>query len=109
MCLTNSVDNSTKRILVNEEQVCKSAGQSCNITYLKLLILTVEIDTRAATSLIRNLLIRLNSYMIRATKNSIIKLNQDVSYQMTTLASIGKTSNDIITNLFTGYMACADK
>jgi hypothetical protein len=47
--------------------------------------------------------------MIREAKNNVIKLNEYVSDQMNALASRGETSNDIITNLFTGYMACTDK
>jgi hypothetical protein len=86
-----------------------SSGQPCGVTYLKLLIQKVEVDTRATASHIHRLLIQLDVYMVRVAKNNVIKLNEFVSNQMNTLASIGKTSNDIMTNLFTRYMACTDK
>jgi hypothetical protein len=43
--------------------------------------------------------------MIKEAKKNIIKFNEYVSNQMNALASKGETSNDIITNLITGYMA----
>jgi hypothetical protein len=47
--------------------------------------------------------------MIRESKNDLIKFNEYVSKLMNELASRGETSNNIITNVFTGYMACTDK
>jgi hypothetical protein len=47
--------------------------------------------------------------MIREAKNDLIKFNEYVSKLMNELASRGETSNNIITNVFTGYMACTDK
>jgi hypothetical protein len=107
--LTNSVDNATKRILANEEQAYTSSGQPCGVTYLKLLIQKVKVDTRTTASHVRRLLTQLDVYMVRESKNNIIKFNECVSNQMNTLASRGETSNDIITNLLTGYMAYTDK
>jgi hypothetical protein len=98
-----------KRILSNEEQAYFSLGQPCGVTYLKLLIQKVNLDTRATASRIQRLLTQLNVCMIRQAKNSVMKLNEYVNNQMNALASKEETSNFMITNLFTGYMACTDK
>jgi hypothetical protein len=37
------------------------------------------------------------------------KFNQQVNEQLNILSSRGKSSNDIIINIFTGYLACSDK
>jgi hypothetical protein len=47
--------------------------------------------------------------MIKEAKNNIIIFNKYVSDQMSALAPREETSNKIITNLFTGYMAYIDK
>jgi hypothetical protein len=108
VCLTNSINNKTKRILANKEQGNSYSGQPCGVTYLKLLIQKVKVD-RATASHIQRLFTQLDVYMIREAKSDIVKFNKYVSDQMSALASRGETSNDVITNLFTGYMACTDK
>ena len=87
VCLTNSVNDITKSILANEDQVYTLSGQPCGVTYLKLLIQKVEVDTRATALHIRRLLTRLDVYMVREAKNNIIRFNEYVSNQMNTLAS----------------------
>jgi predicted component of viral defense system (DUF524 family) len=54
--LTHLFTDAIKRILANEEQVYKSSGQLCGVSYLKLLIQKVEADTRATTLYICRLL-----------------------------------------------------
>jgi hypothetical protein len=39
----------------------------------------------------------------------ITKFNEYVNDQLNTLATRGETSNDIIINLLTGYLACSDR
>jgi hypothetical protein len=86
-----------------------SSGQPCGVTYLNLLIKKFEVDTKATALHIRRLLTQLHVYMVREAKINVIKFNEYVSIQINTFAPRGKTSNDIITNLFTGYMACTYK
>ena len=109
VCITNSVDDYTKRMLAIEEKVYTSNGHPCGVTYLKLLIQKAEVDTRATAAHIRRNLTQLNVYMLKEAKHNIIKFNQHVSEQISALASRGETSNDIIINLFTGYLSCSDK
>jgi hypothetical protein len=78
VCLTNSVDNATKRILASEEQVYMSSGEPCGVTYLKLLIKNVEVDMRATASHINRLLTQQDVYMVREPKNNVIKFNKYV-------------------------------
>jgi hypothetical protein len=47
--------------------------------------------------------------MIREAKNKIIIFKKYISDQMSVLSSRREISNNIITNPFTGYMACTDK
>jgi hypothetical protein len=75
-----------------------------HVVLLKAQIRKVEVDTWATVSLIRRLLTQLQLYMVTETKNNIIKFNEFVSYQMNTFFSRGETSNNIITNIFTGFM-----
>ena len=109
VCLTNTVDEHTKRILANEMHIYSSFGPPCGVTYLKLLMQKAEVDTRATASHIRRLLTQLDTYMIKDAKNDISVFNDYVNDQMNTLATRGETSNDIIVNLIRGYMACTDK
>jgi hypothetical protein len=44
LCLTNCIDDSTKTILTDEEQLYTSAGEQCDVTHLKLLIHKVEVN-----------------------------------------------------------------
>jgi hypothetical protein len=46
VCLTNSIDDNTKRLLACEEKVYCANGHPCGVTYLKLLLQKAEVDTR---------------------------------------------------------------
>jgi hypothetical protein len=109
VCLPNSINNNTKRILANKEEAYLSSGQPCGVAYLKLIIQKIEVDTRPTASHIQRLLTQLDVYMIKEAKNDMIKFNEYVSDQMNALASRGEASNDSIINLFTEYTACTDK
>jgi hypothetical protein len=109
VCLKNSVDKNTKRTLANEESVYSISGQLCGVTFLKLLIQKIEVDTRATASYIQRQLTQLDTYMVKEAKHGAIKFNEYINGQMNTLTFRGKTSSNIIINLFTGYMACSDK
>jgi hypothetical protein len=109
VCLNNSVDDQTKRLLANEESLYTTNGPPCGVTYLKLLLQKAEVDTRATASYIRRNLTQLDQYMTREAKNNITKFNEYVNDQLNTLATRGESSNDIIINLLTGYLACSDR
>jgi len=109
VCLTNSIDEKTKKTLANEESSYLVMNKTCGVTYLKLLLQKAEVDTRATASHIRKNLTQLDIYMESEAKHDIRKFNQYVKDQLHTLSSRGETSSDILTNLFTGYQACTDK
>jgi hypothetical protein len=109
VCLTNSIDDNTKRLLAFEEKVYCANGHPCGVTYLKLLLQKAEVDTRATAAHIRRNLNQLNIYMVKEAKHNIVQFNQHVNEQLSILSSRGESSNDIIINLFTGYLACSDK
>jgi hypothetical protein len=103
------VDEHTKRTLANEKQIYSSSGPPCGVTYLKMLMQKVEVNTHSTASHIWRLLTQLDMYMIKDAKNNITAFNDYVNDQMNTLATRGKTSSDIIINLIRGYMACTNK
>jgi hypothetical protein len=78
VCLTNSVDNHTKRMLVHEEPTYTSNCHSCSVIYLKLLIQKAKVNTRAAASHICRLLTQLDVYMVKDAKNDIAAFNEHV-------------------------------
>jgi hypothetical protein len=71
VCLNNSVDDYTKRLLANEEATYTQHGPPCGVTYLKLLLQRAEVDTRATASYICKNLTQLDQYMLREAKNNI--------------------------------------
>jgi hypothetical protein len=109
VCINQSIDNNTKRVLATEESKYHINGHPCGVTYLKLLLQKAEVDTRATALYIQRNLTQLHNYMQTEAQGDITKFNQYVNDLMTTLSSRGGTSSDIIINLFTGYMACSDK
>jgi len=109
VCINQSIDDNTKRVLATEESKYHVNGHPCGISYLKLLLQKAEVDTRATASYIRRNLTQLHTYMQTDAKGDIKKFNQYVNDLMITLSSRGETSSDIIINLFTGYLACSDK
>ena len=90
-----------------EEKVYTSNGHPLSVTYLKLLIQKAEVDEKAAY--IRRNLTQLNMYMLKEAKHNFIKFNQHVNEQISSLASCGETSNDIMINLFICHSSCSNK
>jgi hypothetical protein len=100
VCLTNIVDEHSRRLLANDKDIYTQSGTPCGITYLKLLIQIAEIDIRATASHIRCCLTQLDTNMINEAKRNIIQFNEHVHDLMNSLSTKGETSNNIIVNFF---------
>ena len=75
--------------------------------FLKIIKSRNTIDSRSTITYIRSTLSDLNRQMIRFNSN-VTHFNDFVKAQLDALQSRGETSNDIMVNLFKGYMAIAD-
>ena len=75
---------------------------------LKIIIRESHIDTNATSSAIRLRLSNLDVY-INTINDDIPKFNIYVREQITSLAARGQASDDLLTNLFKGYLAVSDR
>eukprot|EP00978_Attheya_sp_CCMP212_P004226 scaffold9244_cov59-Attheya_sp.AAC.1 len=75
---------------------------------LKVMIRESHLDTNATTSSIRTKLSELNIYL-PTIGSDITKFNQYVKLLLVALHSRGKKTEDLLTNLFKGYLAASDK
>ncbi len=107
-CLMNSISKEAKnKILIWRNQYSINGYSSGNLL-LKIIIRESHLDTNATTSSIRTKLSRLDSYIVTIASD-ITKFNGYVRFLIDSLAARGETSNDLLTNLFKGYGAAADK
>jgi hypothetical protein len=81
----------------------------CGILYLKVLLSQAEVDSRALAGHVRSNLAQLNVYMVQVAKNDVAQFNTYVEDQLRLLETRGETTQDLLTNLFTGYLSCEDK
>ena len=113
ICLTKSVDAETKKRMANESEVytirINQADYFCGVSYLKLLLSKAEVDTRATASHIRRNWAHLDTFMKETANNDITMFNEHVCDNIKSLSSLGETSEDLMMNLFEGYLACVDK
>ena len=113
LCLTKSLDEETKKHMANEHHrytiIAGNQMFQCGASYLKLLLSKAEVDTQATASHIRRNLAHLSMYMKGTAKFDVTVFNEYVRDNVSTLISHGETSDDLMTNLFLGYLACSDK
>ena len=116
-CLNDSIslDGKKKLYLHRDEYVIEPVPAlpgnqkiPSGLCFLKVLVRESHLDTNATTSMIRQKLSDLDSY-INVVGNDISKFNGHVKMSLDTLASRGETTQDLLTNLFKGYGACSDK
>ena len=78
------------------------------VTYLRILISRVTIDSRSTVSYIRKTLSELDDYMTSVNHN-VTSFNEFVRLQLDALTARGESSSDVMVNLFKGYLAAPDK
>jgi len=78
------------------------------VTYLRILISRVTIDSRSTVSYIRKTLSELDDYMTSVNHN-VTPFNKFVRLQLDALTARGESLSDVMVNLFKGYLAAPDK
>jgi len=75
--------------------------------YLKNMISRITIDSRSAVTYIHSALSELDQHMAKCG-NDVSRFNDFVRMQLDALNARGKSSNDIMVNLFKGYKSVSD-
>jgi hypothetical protein len=106
--LMNSISKEGKdKITIWKSQYCIGQRPSGNLL-LKIIIQESHLDTNATATSIRKKLSSLDVYIL-TINSDITKFNVHVSLLIDLLAARGKTTQDLLTNLFKGYQAATDK
>ena len=107
-CLMASISKEGKRkILVWEDQYTINGLGSGNLL-LKIIVRESHLDTNATSASIRTKLTDLDKYL-PTIGHDIVKFNTYVKLLIDGLRSRGETTQDLLINLFKGYMACSDR
>eukprot|EP00977_Amphora_coffeiformis_P029574 scaffold41624_cov405-Amphora_coffeaeformis.AAC.1 len=107
-CIQNSLSLSGFRKVQVWHDAWHIAGVPAALPLLKIIIREAYIDTQATARILREQLSSLPAKMSEL-KGDITSFN---AYVMTTLDQLrarGQTSNDLVSNLFKGYLSCADR
>ena len=106
-CLMASISKEgKKKILVWEDQYTIDGYGSGNLL-LKVIVRESHLDTNATSASIRTKLTDLDRYL-PSIGQDILKFNTYVKLLVDGLRSRGETTQDLLVNLFKGYMACSD-
>jgi len=107
-CLMASLSKEGKaKILIWEDQYTVDNKMS-GVCLLKIIIRESHLDTNATTSDIRLKLSSLDEY-IGTIGSDIVKFNGYVMLLISSLNARGHKTEDLMTNLFKGYLAASDK
>ena len=106
-CLMSSISKEgKKKILVWEDQYTVDGYGSGNLL-LKVIVRESHLDTNAMSASIRTKLTDLDRYL-PSIGHDILKFNTYVKLLVDGLRSRGEMTQDLLVNLFKGYMACSD-
>ena len=107
-CIMESLTEEGKNKVLAETSKYTVQNELVGPLLFKLLIQKAIVDTRATASHMREQLTSLDAYM--ATVNSNVAVfNQHVKVNVEGLHARGQTTDDLMTNLFKGYLAASDK
>lgn len=107
-CLELSLSKEALKQVYSRYREYKFNGQENRPMMLKVIISLAHIDTKATVSFIRTNLSSLDSYMEKIGSN-IETFNEYVRSQHDALEARGEQTQDLLVNLFKGYMAVKDK
>jgi len=105
--ISSLTDEGRAKLLTRSNDYTVNGIQSGPLLF-KVLMTITTVDTRATITFIRTNMSNLDSYM-STVKGDIIKFNQYVRKLRNDLSARGETSNDLLINLFKGYLACTDR
>ena len=111
-CLMNSISKEGKvkintwkhQYVVEINDVTYNSGT----LLLKIIVRESHLDTNATTATIRTKLSSLDTYILTIGCD-IVKFNSYVQLLIDSLKARGETTQDLLTNLFKGYLAASDK
>lgn len=108
-CLMNSLTKAAKdELSLHTETIEHISGFPSGTVLLKVIIQISHIDTHATTQAIRLKLSELDKYMV-SVQNNVKKFNLYVHYNVRQLNARGEKTDDLLTNLFKGYLAVKDE
>lgn len=105
--ISSLTDEGRAKLLTRSEDYTVNNIQSGPLLF-KVLMTITTVDTRATVTFIRTNMSNLDSYMA-TVKDDVLKFNQYVRKLRNDLSSRGETSNDLLINIFKGYLACSDR
>lgn len=107
-CLMNSLSKEGKKkvIIWKDDYTVNGFPSGCML--LKVIIRESHLDTNATTASIRSKLNQLDEYL-PTVGYDISKFNGYVKLLIDSLAARGETTQDLLINLFKGYLAAPDK
>jgi hypothetical protein len=106
-CLTKSIDSGTTEIMQSDRPSYMAGAANdieSGLLFLKKLLMNAEADTRATTAHARDNLGNLDAYMSALEGSDVKAFNQYVRRQLQTLTARGETTQDLVNNLFKGYL-----
>ena len=107
-CLMTSLTAEGKNKVIIFPQDYTVEGVPSGPLLLKLIIQESHVDTRATVRFIRERLTNLGEYLVTCGSD-IEKFNKYVRELLQALGARGETSNDILPNLFKGYLKAPDE
>jgi len=107
-CLMTSLSSSGKaKLNIHDKYLIGDPPIESGLCLLKILIRESHLDSIATSSMIRTELSNLDKNLTE-TNNDILKFNNHGRMLIDSLTTRGKTTQDLLTNLFTAYAACSD-
>jgi hypothetical protein len=108
-CLMNSISKERKsKIMILKGQCHVDGFPSGDLLLNKVIVRESRLDTNATISAIRTKLSNLDTYML-SIGGDITKFNTCVKGLAESLNARGKTTTDLLVNLFKGHLAVEDK
>ena len=108
-CLFNTVSETVKKKLIPKTSTYMINSEPIAAMYhYKAIISTAEVETKATVAYTRINLVKLKDKM-QELKFDVTKFHSYTDQQITTLASHGKTSDDLTVYLFEAYATVPDK
>ena len=107
-CLMNSISKDAKKKITIWRELYTLNNYFSGLLLLKVLIRESHLDTNATVTMIITKLSNLDVY-IHTIGNDITKFNGYIRVLVDSLSARREITNDLLTNLFKGYLACSDK
>ena len=108
VCIMSSLTDEGRAKLLTRAELYTRNQVSSGPLLFKVLMMMTSVDTVATISHIRLSLSNLDSYMT-SINDDIEKFNQYVRQQRQNLLVRGQRSDDLLINIFKGYLNCSDK